>query len=204
LFLIHKYTVKNKEGQSDRDLLLAIKNNDRQAFDCLYNRYWNALLDNAFTKLGNSEEAQELVQQLFVDLYKNRDTIQIRTSLDGYLFAALKYKVIDHYRRVLRRTAQIDAWQHFTEQDVQSPDALLEMKETNEKLQKLIDSLPDKCREVFKLSRFEHIPHQKIAEKLNISESTVKKHIHKALTLLRGEMKKDFLLFLLLSIFIDN
>ncbi|WP_312338076.1 RNA polymerase sigma-70 factor [Sphingobacterium sp.] len=204
MFLIENYTVKNKEGQSDQDLLLEMKDNSRHAFDCLYHRYWNKLLDAAYSKLGDADEAQELVQQLFVDLYRNRESVQVRTTLEGYLLAALKYKVIDRYRKIMRQTEKMDTWQSFTSQDVPSPDALLEIKETNEKLIRIINTLPEKCKEVFHLSRFEHQSHQEIAQQLNISESTVKKHIHKALFILRKEMKTDFLFCLLATIFISK
>ncbi|RYZ79219.1 MAG: hypothetical protein EOP04_28185, partial [Proteobacteria bacterium] len=82
----------------DLDLFLLVKKSDIKAFEELYNRYWAALVNTANKRLNSREKAEDIAQNIFIDLYRRRDTIELTTSLKAYLHQALKFKILNEYR----------------------------------------------------------------------------------------------------------
>src|SRR5690606_6701628 len=115
------------------------------------------------------------------------EELVLSSTLEAYLRTALKYKVIDAYRLQQRHYKHLDGI--FAENNIAPliPDEYMEVKELKEKITALVHRLSDKCRSVFVMSRFEELSHQEIAERMDISVSTVKKHIHKALQALKSD-----------------
>lgn len=174
---------------SDQSLLNLVKQrDDKTAFAELYNRYWEQLLDTAFQRLKSVEAAEEVVQEVFVQLYVRRKAIHLTSSLNAYLKTALKYKIFNCYRAQQMHHKYVEAMVTETFTNHYSPHEALQGKELNEKIEAVTALMPKKCKEVFLLSRFEHLPHQTIAIRLGITISTVKKHLTKALRILRSEL----------------
>lgn len=174
---------------TDQELADFLKNGDEPAFKELYNRYWKILLDTAYKRLDSIEMAEEVVQDLFVDIYVKRKNLNITSSLEGYLKNALKYKIFDIFRSQQIHNKYADS---ILKQDVAfslSPERELQIKELKLKIDAAIQKMPDKCREVFLMSRVENLSNKAIALKLNISVSTVEKHISKAMHLLEKDFK---------------
>ncbi len=176
---------------------------DRAAFAEIYNRYWDKLINSAYQRLKSRESAEELVQDFFVSFFVRRQEIKLQSTLEAYLRTALRNQVFRVYHAQQAHDANLAKLMSAGQIDPSMPDELLEAKELKEKIYKAADLLPDKCREVFILSRFEQLSHQDIAVKLNISVSTVKKHITKALGILRNEVKDHQLDLLAFCIFIS-
>jgi len=171
---------------TDIGLFQLLQQDDMSAFDELYERYFIPLLNAAFKRLHSREDALEMVQDLFVQLFIKRKQIDHTYNVGGYLQTMLKYRIIDRFREQLVRKKHIYQFQQMkpdTESD--TPEENMDVKLLEQKIYAVIEQLPHKCREVFLLSRFNHLSHQAIADKLNISVSTVEKHIVKALKIVR-------------------
>ncbi|UYQ94432.1 RNA polymerase sigma-70 factor [Chitinophaga horti] len=174
----------------DEALFQLVKQGDKAAFDEIYKRYWQELLDAAYKRVKEPETAMELVQELLVHLYLKRETIELTTNLRGYLHTALKNRVLNSVRaQLVRNTYQ----QHLSRDgNTFQPDAAstLQLKELQRQIDVSCASMPEKCREVFFLSRREHLSYQHIADRLGISVNTVEKHMVKALKILRTHLKE--------------
>ncbi|SDE66235.1 RNA polymerase sigma-70 factor, ECF subfamily [Mucilaginibacter pineti] len=162
---------------------------DRAAFSELYTRYWDILIDAAFKRLKSRESAEELVQDLFVSFFMRRREINPKSTLEAYLKTALRNQVFRTFH--IQQSHQKDLAGLMTRENIQPfmPDELLEAKELKEKIYLIAEKMPEKCREVFIMSRYEQLSHQDIADKLNISVNTVKRHITKALSILKNEVQ---------------
>jgi len=162
---------------------------DRAAFAEVYRRYWQPMIDAAFQRLKTVEAAEEIVQDVFVSFFLRRKEIKLQSNLEAYLKTALKYKVYNTYRSQQTHLSHLSAIISETDIKPAAPDTLLEAKELREKITRAASKMPEKCREVFLLSRVDHLSHQDIADKLEISVSTVKKHITKAMNIMRVEFQ---------------
>jgi RNA polymerase sigma-70 factor (family 1) len=171
---------------TDTELFLLLKQDDLHAFDEMYERYFIPLLNTAFKRLQSKEDALEIVQDLFVQLYFKRKQIEHTYNIGGYLQMMLRNKIIDRFREQLVRKKHLyQLHQQKWEDTSDAPEDNMDVKMLEQKIHAVIEQLPNKCREVFLLSRYNNLSHQAIAEKLNISVSTVEKHIVKALKIVR-------------------
>jgi RNA polymerase sigma-70 factor (ECF subfamily) len=171
---------------TDTELFILLKQDDLHAFEEMYDRHFIPLLNTAFKRLQSKEDALEIVQDLFVTLYFKRKQIEHPHNPGGYLQTMLRNKIIDRFREQLVRKKHIYHFQQMKpEAAPDAPEDRMDVKMLEQKIHSVIEQLPDKCREVFLLSRFDNLSHQAIAEKLNISVSTVEKHIVKALKIVR-------------------
>ena len=187
---------------SERELIEMLQIGDERAFKELYHGYWDMLLDSAFKRLGSIEQAEEIVQDIFVSLYVRRDNLHINTSIEAYLKNALKFKVFDVFRRQITHEKYIDNTLKSLHNGTITPDEALQIKELKEKIDQVTQQIPEKCREVFLLSRVENLSNKKIAELLGISVSTVEKHISKATGILRTNFKEYHLEVIILMAYI--
>jgi RNA polymerase sigma-70 factor (family 1) len=163
---------------SDQELLVLLADGDHAAFAEVYARYWNGLYHTAFGILRQEDIAQDIVQEVFIDLWNRRQAAGIK-ALKPYLHQAARFQVLkairagkvdqSFYERVARITVRI------------SDTDPVQFKELQEIINGLLESLPDNCREVFRLSREEHMTYAEIALRLDISVKTVEKRMSLAL-----------------------
>ena len=186
----------NLSDRADEELLARLKNGHEDAFDCLYYRYRNKLFTIAYNRLRSKEVCEELVQDLFADLWQKHADLQITNNLSSYLCTAVKYSVLDHIRGQKIRGRYVSEILASATRSLSTTEDALENEELKFHLTKSIQALPEKCREVFVMSRFEDHSVQEIAEKLNISPDTAKYHISTALKKLRLNLKHLYILFL--------
>jgi RNA polymerase sigma-70 factor (ECF subfamily) len=181
----------------DIDLVEMVRvDHDQLAFQEIYMRYADPLLHLAFRKTNSKEAAEDIVQITFIKLWARRENLKINHSLKAYLYTSTKNNVISYYLRQLsKKTITLDSVQEdllpqeTTQQDIDYANTL---QLYNESLQEL----PDKCREVFMLSR-KGYSLKEIAEIKNISPKTAEVHIGKALRYLRKKLRGNHNLFLL-------
>lgn len=175
---------------TDHILFEQIKRGDEKAFETLFRAYYPFLCMYATQLLKDPSAAEEIVQELFVRLWEKRKDINIETSVKNYLFRAVKNhclnhvrhsKIKDEYFRIIQSEQNI-----FSEEDFESQTELMQ------KIDESIASLPEKRREIFRLSRQEGLKYKEIAAKLNVSIKTVETQMGFAIKSLR-EMLKDFL-----------
>jgi RNA polymerase sigma-70 factor (family 1) len=177
---------------SDSELITQLKQGSRSAFEVVYNRYWTSVYRLACKIVEDDEVAKDVVQEAFISLYENATKKDI-LNVAAYLFQSVKFQCFMHLRsgkiseKHLARINQVVSCNSVEEDfDAQEMEAMLDAS---------IAELPEKCREVFYLSRFNSLSNKKIAEKLNISPKTVENQITKALKTLRLSVDKLMLVF---------
>ena len=171
---------------ADEQLFILVKQDNRGAFEELYNRYWFYLLDCACKPLRSRERAQDIVQEIFISLYQRRKSIELALSLKAYLCKALRFKIFNEFRARLVR----DGYQKSLLPAEGGVDfaSMYEAKELEQTIDRSVGRLPEKCKMVFLLSRQGNLSYKDISGELSISVSTVEKHISKALRLIRCQI----------------
>jgi RNA polymerase sigma-70 factor (family 1) len=194
-----------KASKYSDEILLDLVNScdDRAAFTEIYHRYWQVLLDAAYQRLKSREASEEIVQEIFVNFFLRRHEVEVKSNLEAWLKTALKYKVYNVYRSQLLHQKHLEGIIRETHSSPLPPDEAMSVKELRARILSVTDSLPEKCREIFILSRIEHLSQQEIAIRLDISVNTVKKHITKALRILKAEFKENHFDVLLLILFFN-
>lgn len=192
------------EQHTDNYLLQQLSHNDQAAFTVIYQRYWKTLFREAMNVLRSQKEAEDCVQELFVSLWKRRESLSVTTALGAYLHTAVRYKCIDIIERDMIRGGYLeDFTSYMTEQ--QSPPSVEEemyARDLAANIDQVMEKMPNKMREVFRLSRHEHLSHREIADRLQISEETVKKQIYLALKILKSHLGNASLAMLIAATFI--
>lgn len=186
----------------DDELLTLIKANDENAFKTLYDTYWEQLFISAYNILKNREVCEDIVQEIFIRFWANRESIQIKTSLKGYLHASVVYRVYDYFKKN-KNVFKEEFFEAFDNRSQKSnPESQLIYTELCAQINFAVELVPKRSRIVYKLSREKQLSHKEISEKLNISTKTVEAHITKALKVIRSSMDlhNGFELILLLAI----
>jgi RNA polymerase sigma-70 factor (family 1) len=171
---------------SDIALLNLLKElDDRAAFNELYVRYWKVIFDIGSKKLRDNEMAEDLVHDLFVDLWNKRQQIVVQTSFVGYLYSMLNNRLIDEHRKVTYHRRVQSEIQHIAiDQDNGLFDSLAS-RDLEEHLMTEVENLPTGMKQIFLMSRQDYLSNSEIAEKLSISPQTVKNQISSAIKRLR-------------------
>ena len=175
----------NPHGDSfspDVNLLRRIKNGDPKAFEILFNRYWEMLYRSAFGVLNNSSAAEDIVQEVFTALWKRRNTLDIQ-NVSAYLHGAVKNQVAKNIKQMIATREHVKRIQQT--QETNETEELIYSSDLSRKIDQGIAQLPEKCRQVFLLSRNDQLTNQQIAEKLDLSVRTVETHILVALRKLK-------------------
>lgn len=173
--------------KKDLDILERLKNDEKHALTELYNHYWEPLFISSYNLLKDKELCEEIIQDVFIDFWKNRKSLQIKISLKAYLYACTRYKVFAQFRKkkIIRVELFDDIKKRF---HYATPETKIMHKELVEQIANIVETLPKKCQNVYKLSREEQLSHKEIAQKLNISTKTVENHITIALKTLRKSL----------------
>lgn len=168
-----------------RHLVTRIKASDHGAFEAVFNQYHDTIYRFLLYKTKDSQTAEDLLQEVFFRLWKTRSNLDENQSLKNYLYTISDHIVLNHIRhsRVVLRHQQQEAGRIFSASE--SPHFILEEKEWAKALAKAIESLPEKTREIFLMSRMEDLTYQEIAARLSLSIKTVEGHMVKALRTLR-------------------
>ncbi len=134
---------------------------------------------------GDINLAEDLVQDVFLQLWEKRQIIKNET-VRAFLFTVARNAFLKNYRRKKYDLKFKSTWFDFTEN--KSPEYLLELKEFDQRLQKTISGLPDKCRIIYLMNRIDDMTYTQIAESLNVSVKAVEKQMTKALSILKGKL----------------
>ena len=189
----------------EQELLSSVIKGNKKSFEILFGTYYKRLCSYAASFVSQNDLAEDIVTDVFLRMWEKRETINVHHSISSYLFQSVKNSCINFLQREKNRKYTV------SENEV----ALLELKmkypisdnypltdllgqELEEKIKNEIEKLPKQCRDIFYLSRFEELSHKEIAEKLKISENTVKVQIYRALTKMRKGLK-DYLPLIILQ-----
>ncbi|MFK7936312.1 MAG: RNA polymerase sigma factor [Saprospiraceae bacterium] len=173
-------------NMQERQLYLRIKSGDRTAFDELFRRHYANLVRQSYRKLQDQTTAEDIVQNVFIQFWNKREQITVKESVFAYLAQMARYGCIDFFRKQQSKAQRQEQYfQNGLNLDVKSPEEDLLQKENVAAIYAKVDALPVRCKTVFKLSRFEEMTYEQIAQELSISIKTVEYHISTALRLLR-------------------
>lgn len=174
-----------------------LREGDEKAFREIYLRYWKRLLLTAHRKVSSREEAEELVQNLFVSLWEKREEAVIE-NVERYLFTSLKYLVLNHIRSRMMEARYVSYAERTQSQKDNGTEASVALSDLAEALEAGLSCLPEKTMVIFKMNRQEHHSVKEIAQSLNLPTRTVEYHLSKALKALRIHLK-EFVSFILIG-----
>lgn len=188
------------EQLTDKSLLLKLREGNHVAFRRLFQKYYQRLFLFA-CKFVDEDIANDLVQDCFLELWKNGDKVEIESSFSAWIFTVVKNRCYKYLKEEAKKAdRKNDYGQKLKEEElnffIHSEKSILEF-EIKDRIRKVLEQLPPKCSEVFNESRFNGLSNKDIAEKYSISLKAVEKHISKALKMFREEFK-DLLILLVL------
>ncbi len=179
---------KNNIDQTDLFLLNQIRLGKRSAFNQFFKKYWSGLYVYAFNILKSAETCEDIVQNVFVDFWQKVQYQDIRNP-KAYLYKAVKFQVLNQIRIKSIHKKHLDQFKIIF--SVQNLEDEIIFRELDNLILENIKKLPDRCREVFELSRIHDLSNKEIADKLGISVQTVKNQISTALRLLRKALQES-------------
>lgn len=169
---------------SDHELVALLRQGDAAAYTEIYTRHWSPLYRSAYNILRDEGASLDVLQEIFAWIWSNREHIQV-TNLRAYLYAAVRFKVANALRDGKARSGFFTALEQIGDFNPGFTDEALELKELKNIIAEFTRSLPEKAREVFRLSRYEQLSNKEIAKRLGISEKTVENHMTASLKKLR-------------------
>lgn len=199
----------NLKSHTDEELITMLKDGAVSAFDEIYNRYWEALLAKAFDRVKSRQDAQEIVQELFIKIWKRSARIELQYTFKTYIYAALRYEIY-HFigkQQIRKNDISLESSEYFELWAQDEEFYSLEIRELQDQIDLIVNNLPEKCKLIFKMSRNEGLSAKNIAYQLHLSPRTVDTQIGKALRILKIALKgRDVHLILTLFqfIFINN
>lgn len=188
--------------ESEEILAEKIRKGDAEAYEHVFKTWYAPLCRYGWTILKDKEEAEDVVQQVFISLWEKRETLEVKVSLKSLL-----YKYV--YNAGLNRVQQKKVRSNYAKEaqvvqlNYTEAEKKLEEKELSNKIEKSIDGLPEQCAKIFRMSRFQHLKYQEIADQMGLSVKTVENQMGKALKLLRENLK-EYLPFVLFFIFLQK
>ena len=188
-----------KKGElTDKELLVQLQDSNERAYRQLFDRYYEKMVVTALQITKDSNVAKDAAQEVFLALWKNRERINIKQSLSSYLKRGVinrSLNIIKSRKRHMGNTVP----EAVVLPTSAKANEMLELEDLQKEVHKAIDQLPDRCRQVFVLCRFEEMSHKEIATQLNISTKTVENQMTKALKFLRNAVM-PFVKMLIISI----
>lgn len=179
----------------EHSLIQRIVNNDKNAFKEIYEHYANMMFIFCSRKINNETDAYDLVQELFVRVWNNRQSLDTSKSIKPYLYKIASNLTIDYLRRLVSRTSRISS-----DNEADGISYQTEGFDISERINEEIGKLPDQQRDVFCLSKYENLKYSEISEIMNISVKTVENHMGRALKKLREGLTD--ILFIIFSLWV--
>ena len=169
---------------------------NRAKFEEVFNDYYDGLFRYCNTMIASREDTEDIVQNVFLDLWKERDSLAIHTSLQAYLYKAVYFRCMNVIKHEKVRRKYHD--ESIPLQEMNDTDPVL-LKEVSQKIEEATKSLPEQCRKIFSMSRNDGLKYQEIANALDLSPKTIENQMGKALRIMR-EALRDYLNLIILTI----
>ncbi|GET25632.1 RNA polymerase sigma factor [Prolixibacter sp. NT017] len=174
------------EFPANNELISQIKKGEYKAFEVLFGRFWERLYAFSFKMTSDRELSQNIVQDIFIDVWERRHVLEIR-NIESYLFKAVKFQVFNYYRdRKMNREVLQDRFEDYTleHQEKLNHDLLSRLEESLRKL-------PEKRGVIFRMSKIQNLPVDEIACQLNLSRQTVKNQLSQAFKQLKADLHES-------------
>lgn len=185
----------------EEQLIADFRKGDQNTFEQLFKANYEALCRYAYSFVNDRDEAEDVVQNMFVSVWEKRGEMEIQTNLKGYLYRMVRNACLNvlKHKKVVEKHADGSVLTEASHGESAS-----ELATTNElegMIQRAIQTLPEQCRVVFELSRFENLKYGEIAARLEISEKTVENQMGKALRIMREQLK-EYLVMVFIFLFL--
>ncbi len=170
---------------TDQQLSSLLSEDNEAAFKVIYTRFWKKLLAVACRRLGDQQEAEEALQDIFLNLWKRRATLNLKGNFENYFAVALKFEVINRLARQSRESNRNNAYQYQVNQNINPAYEHLDFEWLQKQYNDTLNTLPEKCQLIFRMSREQEMTNKEIAKTLGLSEKSIEKHKTNALKVLR-------------------
>lgn len=177
-------------NNSEEDYLIQkLKEGDIKALEVLFHKHYDNLCKYLLLLFKNQLLTENIAQDVFVYLWEKRETIEIQSSLESYLYTAGRYKALNQVRNSKKRESINQSLVNSDQLEESPSDRIVELKELENIIEEAISNLPLRCQQIFKLSRNEDMSYKEIAKTLNLSLSTVENQMSIALRKLRTTLR---------------
>jgi RNA polymerase sigma-70 factor, ECF subfamily len=198
LLIEQQYRVQGMELENEAITTL-LSQRDESAFEQVFKTHFKRLHAYAFTILRDEVEAEEVVQQVFFKLWERNENLSLTGSVSAYLYRAVHNESLNYIKHQKVRSNHQLHVAYSMKNEVEHPAKKVLAGELEKKIHSALNELPEQCRTIFQLSRFDELKYREIADKLGISVKTVENQMGKALKLMRAKLV-DFLTYILLFI----
>lgn len=181
-----------------------LRTGNHKAYEMLFTQWYVPLSNYAFSIIRDQDDAKDIVQRTFYKLWEQREQIEIHTSIKSYLYRMVHNNCLNKIKQNKIRTEHDQQIGYEKSYEESNTDKLVLSSELQGKIDDAIESLPPRCREVFKMSRMQQLSYAEIAKEMNITPNTVETQIVKALRLLRIELKEYIAILILLFFYTQN
>ena len=185
--------------EQDKEVIHQFRSGNEDAFEQIFHAYYKALVHYAKTILKDMDDSEDIVQQVFVSVWEKRLKIEIHPSLRALLYKSVHNACLNKIKQQQVRSGYAkEVIQLHNEQGITQDS--IQQKELQHKIEAAMDMMPEQCAKIFKMSRFEQMKYQEIAEALNLSVKTIENQMGKALKIMREQLKEYLpLLIMILS-----
>jgi RNA polymerase sigma-70 factor (family 1) len=185
---------------SDGDLFTLFKGGNEKAYEEIYKRFWALLYRHARRLLHDDDGAEDVVQEVFLTLWNKAPVLDLKGSLSGYLYNAVRNKIFDQIAHGKVRAKYMASLEVFLENGDCQTDHLVRERQLKDLIEQEIAALPEAMRRAFELSRNSNLSYKEIAEELGVSEGVVRNQISRALKILRTRLGDIALIYLFLNL----
>lgn len=189
-------------------LVKRLNDGDHHAYKFIFDNYYALMCSIAYEYVEDYHTSQNIVEDVMLAIWEKRKQLNISTSIKSYLLTSVHNKCIDHLRSQSREAEVVSLESEIGSSSCYIPDQemfeQIILTELENKIEEIIQSMPEECKRVFLLSRYGNKSYAEIADELNISVNTVKYHIKKALSLLREELKDYLISVIALYLYLFN
>ena len=175
-------------GEHDLDLFEKVKQDDFNAYEVIFKKYYQELYRFAYSYLREGVASEEMAQEVFLYMWEKRFQIEIKTTLKTYLYSAVKNKCLNYIKYEVPRKHELEEV-HLSLMTTSQPEKVEDQDRMKKYISSAIDQLPNKCRQIFVLSRNAGLTYEEIAEEMDISVKTVENQMSIALKKLRESLK---------------
>lgn len=196
---MHKIFFLQSVVLSEQEIIGAIREGNERIFEETFRKYYQSLCNYANSILKEMDEAEEVVQNLFLSIWEKRSDLEISISLKSYLYRAVHNHCLNRIKHLKVREEYQQYAVNFYDASYESVSQTVMKNELETKIEEAIKKLPEQCRLIFQMSRFEELKYHEIAEQLELSPKTVENQIGKALKILRVELAEYLPLIIICS-----
>lgn len=189
--------MKQTEAISEAELISGVKRGDKRAFRILYEEYTPRIFQFSLSYLKSEADAEELVQEVFIKLWDNREVLDSTRNIKAYIFKIAVNCIYHFIRKKNIEGAYIDYARLNYKMDTNYTWHSLIFEEMMDRLHQIVGQLPEQQQKIFYLSKEKGMSNENIARELNLSKRTVENHLYRAMSILKKHFNKDSLFTLL-------